>query len=100
MIYITQLIYIHEGQEAAFDQFEAVAIPLIEKYNGQLLFRLRPTAGNVIAGAAEQPYEVHLVSFAQEADFKAFKLDKGREKVLHLKDAAVRKMVLIKGTAL
>lgn len=28
MIYITQLLYIHEGKEAVLDQFEAVAIPL------------------------------------------------------------------------
>ena len=29
MIYITQLIYINEGQEHVFDQFEDVAIPII-----------------------------------------------------------------------
>jgi hypothetical protein len=34
MIYITQLIYIIPGQEAVFEQFEQVAIPLIAKYNG------------------------------------------------------------------
>jgi len=47
MIYITQLIYIHKGQEHAFHQFEDIAIPLIEKYNGKLLLRLRPSVGQL-----------------------------------------------------
>ena len=42
MIYITQLIYIKEGQENIFHQFEDVAISIISKYNGQLLLRIRP----------------------------------------------------------
>ena len=42
-LYFTQLIYIKEGQEATFHQFEDVAIPLISKYNGQLLLRVRPS---------------------------------------------------------
>lgn len=39
MLYITQLIYIREGQESVFHQFEDVAIPIISKYNGRLLLR-------------------------------------------------------------
>jgi hypothetical protein len=42
-LYFTQLIYIKERQEATFHQFEDVAIPLISKYNGQLLLRVRPS---------------------------------------------------------
>jgi hypothetical protein len=32
MILITQLIYIIEGQEKVFDEFESIAIPIIQKY--------------------------------------------------------------------
>ena len=42
MIYLTQLIYIKEGQEEVFHQFEDIAIPAISKYNGRLLLRVRP----------------------------------------------------------
>lgn len=42
MIFITQLIYIKEGQEAVFHQFEEIAIPAILKYKGQLLLQVRP----------------------------------------------------------
>ena len=43
MIFLTQLIYIKDGQESVFHQFEDIAIPAILKYNGRLLLRVRPT---------------------------------------------------------
>ena len=42
MIFLTQLIYVKEGQEDVFHQFEDIAIPAILKYNGRLLLRVRP----------------------------------------------------------
>lgn len=107
MIYITQLIYIKPGKEAIFDQFEDVAIPLIGRYNGQLLFRLRPGPENFIGPSAvsaeseehpgDHPYEIHVVRFESEADFELFKADKERGSFLHLKEESVRKILLIKG---
>jgi len=97
MIYITQLIYIVEGQESVFDQFEAIAIPVISKYNGKLLLRVRTPAENVIEAGIEIPYEVHLISFASDADFEAFKQDEERRQYLHLKEQAIRSVLLIKG---
>jgi hypothetical protein len=97
MVYLTQLIYIKEGQEAVFDEFEAVAIPLIAKYKGSMLFRLRPAAAHFISAEIERPYEVHFVSFAEEADFHAFMRDEERKKFLHLKEQSIRSSILIKG---
>lgn len=97
MIYITQLIYITEGQEAIFNQFEDVAIPIISNYNGKLLLRVRTPAENVIEAGIEIPYEVHLISFESPDDFEAFKLDEERRKYLHLKEQAIRSVLLIKG---
>lgn len=34
MIFFTQLIYIKNGQEDIFNQFEAIATSLISKHNG------------------------------------------------------------------
>jgi len=42
MIFLTQLIYVKEGQEDVFHQFEDIAIPAILKYNGRLLLLVRP----------------------------------------------------------
>lgn len=100
MIYITQLIYLHPGMETTFEKFESAALPLVDKYNGKLLLRVRPGEGALVAGEMKLPYEIHLVSFDDEADFERFKADPSREGMLHLKNKSVRKMVLVKGMAL
>jgi uncharacterized protein (DUF1330 family) len=100
VIYIAQLIYIISGQEEVFDQFEQVAIPLIAKYNGKLLFRLRPEANTYIGESAEKPYEIHLVEFSSEQDFEDFKRDEARKKFLHLKEQSIRASIMFIGTKL
>jgi uncharacterized protein (DUF1330 family) len=98
MIFVTQLIYIKEGQESIFDQFEHVAIPAISKYNGQLLFRVRPAESSFIEFNIEKPYEIHLVSFQSEDDLQNFMHDEDRKKFLHLKEQSIRSVMMIKGT--
>ena len=100
MIYFTQLIYIKEGQEAIFHQFEDIAIPAILKYNGRLLLRIRPTEDTFIESSIEKPYEVHLVEFESESDFHDFMKDEERKQFLHLKEQSIQSVVLIKGTQL
>ncbi|OUD29165.1 DUF1330 domain-containing protein [Flavobacterium sp. FPG59] len=100
MIFITQLIYIIEGQEKVFDEFESVAIPTISKYNGRLLFRVRPTESNFIESNIDKPYEIHLVEFETQQDFDNFKQDEERKKFLHLKEQSIWTSILIQGTKL
>ncbi len=100
MIYITQLIYIKEGQEKVFHEFEDIAIPAILKYNGRLLLRIRPAENAFIGYCIEKPYEVHLVEFDSEPDFENFKQDKDRMKVLHLKEQSIKASVLFLGSKL
>jgi len=97
MIFLTQLIYIKEGQENVFHQFEDIAIPIIAKYNGRLLLRVRPGDNAFIEHAIEKPYEIHLVEFDTEQDFENFKQDEERKKFLHLKEAAIKASILIRG---
>jgi len=100
MIYITQLIYIKEGQEKVFDEFENIAIPTISKHNGRLLFRIRPGGNSFIGDCPEKPYEVHLVEFETAQNFENFKMDEERKKFLHLKDQAIQTSVMIGGKKL
>ena len=100
MIYILQLIYIKDGQEEVFHQFEDVAIPIISKYNGRLLFRIRPDENSFIEHSIEKPYEVHLVEFDNEKDFEDFKLDGERKKFLYLKEQSIKASILIQGIKL
>ena len=100
MIFITQLIYILDGQESVFDQFEAIAIPAIAKYNGRLLLRVRPGENAYIESAMENPYEIHLVEFQTDNDFADFMQDEERKRFLHLKEQSIKSVWLIKGMKL
>jgi len=100
MIFITQLIYIVDGQEQVFDEFERIAIPTILKYKGRLLLRVRPTENAFIENHIDKPYEIHLVEFETQKDFDNFKLDEERRKFLHLKDQSIKTAILIQGIKL
>ena len=100
MIFLTQLIYIREGQEEIFHEFEEIAIPVISKYNGRLLLRVRPSMNTFIENNIEKPYEIHLVEFDSEMDFENFSQDDDRKKFLYLKEKSVKSVWLIKGTKL
>ena len=100
MIFITQLIYINKGQEKVFDEFENIAIPIILKYNGKLLIRVRPKENTYIENNIDKPYEIHLVEFQAQQDFDNFLQDEERKKFLHLKDQSIKASILIQGTKL
>jgi uncharacterized protein (DUF1330 family) len=100
MIFLTQLIYIIEGQEDVFNQFEAIAIPAILKYNGRLLLRVRPTDNTFIEHHIDKPYEIHLATFETDNDFANFMQDEERKRFLHLKEQSIKSVVLIKGSQL
>jgi uncharacterized protein (DUF1330 family) len=99
MLHLTQLVYVHPGQEAAFLAFEAVVLPLIERHGGTLLLRLRPGPEAKVEGALDAPYEVHVVRFPSDEAFARFAADDARQAVLHLKRDAVRATLLLRGTA-
>lgn len=99
-VFITQLIYIKSGAENIFDEFEALAIPIIADYHGKLLLRLRPESSSYMEGTMEKPYEIHLVEFENETWFQQFMADETRKKFLHLKEASVQLSTLYKGVKL
>ena len=97
MIYITQIIFINEGEEEVFHKFEKLLIPIIEEYNGKLIYRIRPTDDSFINCLGERPYEIHLVSFTTDLDFIDYKMDKRRKEFLHLKEGSIRYNLMIQG---
>jgi uncharacterized protein (DUF1330 family) len=97
MIYITQLIYIKKGQEKTFQEFESIAIPIIAKYNGRLLLRIRPEDDSIIERWIDKPYEIHLVEFNTQKDFQDFMQDEERKNYLHLKEQSIKSSWLIQG---
>jgi antibiotic biosynthesis monooxygenase (ABM) superfamily enzyme len=97
MIYITQLIFVKEGKEEKFLEFENHVLPLMEKYNGKIIYRLRPSRENFIDAVKELPYEIHFISFDSEQDLAEFMKDDSRLKFIHLKNDSVKSMLLVKG---
>ncbi len=100
MIYITQLIYIIKDQESVFDEFENKVIPLIAKYDGLLLFRLRPSADDFISCDIDIPFEIHLVQFPTDAQFRKFLEDKDRQAHIQMKNDSIRLSIIIVGNSL
>lgn len=96
-IYFTQIVFIEEGKEDLFNEFEAIAIPKIAVYNGELMYRIKPERQNFINNINELPYEVHFGFFNSKADFEQFKMDEERKSFLHLFKESVKKVVLIEG---
>ncbi|MEE9383361.1 MAG: hypothetical protein V3V08_08100 [Nannocystaceae bacterium] len=100
MLYYTQLIYIKPGQEEAFHAFESQVLPLLSRYNGRLLLRIRPNKACVIEANDPVPYEIHILTFGSKADLDAFAADPKRQKVLELKTRSIDRAVLIEGRIL
>jgi len=96
-VYITQIIYINAGQEDIFNEFEAIAIPLIAQYDGKLLLRIRLGANEIIEGSMDNPYEIHVIEFESDERFKAFMEDTERQRFLHLKEQSIRSTLVVKG---
>ncbi|KPL90372.1 hypothetical protein [Herpetosiphon geysericola] len=99
-IYLTQLIYLHPGQSAAFEQFEALVLPLLAQYHGHLLLRIRPTPETVIEQHIEQPDEIQPLEFASSADFERYLADPQRQQFLYLKAQSIRSSLVIHGPKL
>lgn len=100
MLYYTQLIFIKPGEADQFNLFESHVLPLLERYNGTLLYRVRPDDAGVITTAIGSPYELHLVSFPTREDFEGYSRDKDRLQYMQLKEASIEKALLIEGKLL
>ena len=96
MIHITQFVYVREGKEAIFHEFEARVLPLLEHHGGKLLLRIRPTADHFIAGELDPPYEIHLVSFEDEPGLQAYTNDPERQKWLSMKEESITNIIIVK----
>ena len=98
MIYIRQLVFVLEGKEETFKEFEDQVLPLMENYGGTLLYRIRPDRASVLVADGEHPYEIHVISFESEEGLQQYSQDPTRAKFLHLKEASVKSQLILKGS--
>ena len=93
---ITQLIYLNEGGEKDFLEYESIVLPLLEKYNGKLKYRVRPSRESFIYPFDDElPFEIHIVSFGTAADLENYKQDPIRIKHQELFQRAVKRAVIL-----
>lgn len=100
MIYITQLIHLKSGLEEIFNQFEAIVIPLIPKYNGELMIRMKVDNSAIIDSNIKNPNEIHIVKFESDKDLSNFLQDKDRLKFLNMKTESIESEIIIIGEKL
>ncbi|WP_020598369.1 hypothetical protein [Spirosoma panaciterrae] len=100
MLYFIQILYVKEGQEETFHAFEDHVLPLLQRHNGVLVYRARPAKEAVIATEMGYPYEIHIVTFPEQADFESYRDDPERMQFLYLKDQSVDSLRLIRGAML
>ena len=100
MFYFTQIVFVREGQEEAFHAFEDKVLPLLERHNGVLLYRVRPPKPSVIATEFGYPYEIHIVTFPAMAHFEAYRDDPDRIQHMSLKEQSIEQVMLIRGERL
>ncbi|WP_182411739.1 DUF1330 domain-containing protein [Adhaeribacter radiodurans] len=94
-LFITLLVYLHEGEEESFLKYEDQVLPLLPKYNGELLYRIRPEKINFVQTPTEYPYELQLLSFSSAQDFENYRQDKERLSHAPLFQKSIRKVLLL-----
>jgi uncharacterized protein (DUF1330 family) len=79
-------LYIHDGREAEFEQFESAAARIMKRYGGGIERRIRcaPSAD------ATQPYEVHIVMFPDAQAFEQYRADEELRGLADLRGRAIR----------
>lgn len=100
MIYLTALIFIKEGKENVFNEYESLVLPILNDYKGKLIYRIRPTQNSFIHSEEELPYEVHFISFDTNEDFACFLNDSKRKSFESLKEDSIKSTFLVQGKKL
>ena len=93
-IYYTLLLHVLKDKYEIFNEYEDRVLPLLSKYSGKLELRLKTDKSD---SDKDKPDEIHIISFASEADFESYLNDKERKKYRHLFESSVERTTLIKG---
>ena len=100
MIYLTVLIFVKKEKEVAFNTYESSVLPILNDYNGKLIYRIKPTDESFINDEGEKPFEIHFISFENDISFNGFLNDEKRKSFEHLKEDAITSTFIVKGKKL
>lgn len=96
---ITLMVYLKEGKENLFLQYEEEALPFLDKYNGKLEYRIRPHNSCHVIDVNPKPYEIHILSFKKMKDFHNFSKDQDRLLLADMYHESVEVTMMIQGQA-
>jgi hypothetical protein len=86
-------LWIHDGQEAAFEAFERDTARLMAGFGGRIDQAVRMTP------SPDGPFEVHVVSFPYRAAFEAYRALPGAQALASRRAAIIRRTESSEGRA-
>jgi hypothetical protein len=91
------LLWVHKGQEAAFDAFEREAARIMARHKGRIDHAVRMTAPPGSPPNDATPYEVHVVSFPDEASYEAYANDRDTVALRETRTKIIARMAIMTG---
>jgi len=84
------LLWARDGQQAELAKYEDQVLRLVPDHGGRVLHRARTT------GAADEPFEVHLLQFPAEAALNAYMTDERRTSLSDERDRAIARTQVLR----
>lgn len=88
----TVSLWIHPGQERAFEAFEREAASIMAIHGGRIERAIRPRTG-----AGESPHEVHVVVFTSESAFDSYREDPKSRQLAQRRSSTIARTHIVTG---
>jgi antibiotic biosynthesis monooxygenase (ABM) superfamily enzyme len=90
-------LWIHPGQEAAFEAFEREATRVMARHGGRIDNAVRMTPPEGAGPNDATPYEIHVVSFPDKASAEAYAADPATLALRERRARIISRTVLMAG---
>jgi uncharacterized protein (DUF1330 family) len=90
-------LWIHKGQEAAFDAFEREAARIMARHKGRIDSAVRLTPSKDAGQQDATPYELHIVSFPDQAAYESYLADPAAQALREKRSQIISRTVLMAG---
>lgn len=85
-------LWIHPGQEVAFEAFEREAASIMAVHGGRIERAIR-----VRSGEGESPHEVHVVVFPSESAWESYRVDPKTQNLVQRRNLIIAKTSIMTG---
>ncbi len=90
------MLFLNEGHESDFEQFESSAAEIMRRYGGAIERRIR-SASRPDPG---EPYEVHIVTFPDQQSLDRYRKDPDLQQLADLRAKSIHHTVVWQGADL